>query len=263
MKDFPEVSIIIPYYNQSILLLRALRSIFFQTFENYEIIIVDDGSDEDCYPILEALKINKLSYYKLPRKNANVARNFGIRKASGKYIAMLDSDDEWMKFHLEKNIGLMKKHDCDGIFSSILCVDNNGKRIYHVRPLYENEKMINYLLDTIIGAQTSTLFMRSDAAKEILWDETLYRHQDYDFVLRFSKQFKWFANHEVTSIYHAEPNAVRSVDFNSCKKFIERNKDDILLEVYFKYHKRMLNYAIALKSEKEIIDHYLKSSMEY
>jgi glycosyltransferase involved in cell wall biosynthesis len=261
METAPEVSIIIPFYNRGKLLLRALRSVFLQTFTDYEIIVVDDGSEEDYYPVMEALQLKNLSYFKLPHQNANVARNYGIKKSKGKYIAMLDSDDEWMKHHLESNIRIMQRQDCDGIYSSVVSKGLNGARIFQVRRLYDDEKMVNYLLSTNIGAQTSTLFIEAGAAKKILWDESLYRHQDYDFVIRFNKEFKWSVNLDVTSIYHSESNPGRVVDFNSCIRFIEMNKNDILPEIYTAYHKRMLNYAIALRSEKHIIDYYAQNSV--
>jgi len=262
MNSNPQISVIIPVYNRGKLLLRALRSVLLQTFSDYEIIVVDDGSDEDYFPILEALRLNNLLYFKLQHQNANVARNFGINKAKGKYIAMLDSDDEWLKHHLESGINIMQKYNCDGIYSSVVAKNINSERIFQARPLYEGEKMINYLLATSIGAQTSTLFMKAVVAKHVMWDESLGRHQDYDFVVRFDKEYKWFANLDVTSIYHSESAPGRTVDFDSCIRFIEANKSDILPEIFRSYQKRMLNHAVAFRSEKHIIDYYLQNSSE-
>jgi glycosyltransferase involved in cell wall biosynthesis len=262
MKTVPEVSIIIPVYNRGKLLLRALRSVLLQTFTGYEIIVVDDGSKEDYFPVLEALQLKNLSYFRLSHKNANVARNYGIQQSKGKYIAMLDSDDEWLKHHLGSNIHIIQKQNCDGIYSSVMAKSLQGEKIFRTRPLYNDEKMINYLLSTDIGAQTSTLFMKAEAAKKILWDESLHRHQDYDFVIRFDKKFKWFVNPDVTAVYHSESNSGRIVDFDSCIRFIQKNKKDILPEIYKAYHKRMLNYAIALRSEKHIIDYYAQNSIK-
>jgi glycosyltransferase involved in cell wall biosynthesis len=256
METTPEISIIIPVYKREKLLLRALRSVLFQTFTDYEIIVVDDGSEEEFYPIIDVLQLKNLSYFKLPHQNANVARNYGFRQSKGKYIAMLDSDDEWLNHHLESNISIMQNDDCDGIYSSVIAKNPNSEKIFQVRQLFHDEKMVNYLLSSIIGAQTSTLFMKAEAAKKIQWDESLCRHQDYDFVIRFDKEYKWFANPDVTSVYHAENNPARIIDFESCIRFIEMNKNDIEPEICRTYNKRMLNYAIAFRSEKHIIDYY-------
>jgi hypothetical protein len=104
--------------------------------------------------------------------------------------------------------------------------------------------------------------MKVGAAKKILWDESLGRHQDYDFVIRFDKEFRWFVNLDVTSVYHSDSASGRIVDFDSCIRFIKMNKNGILPEISRLYHKRMLNYAIALRSEKHIIDYYLQNSSE-
>lgn len=261
METTPEISVIIPVYNRGKLLLRALRSVYGQTFSNYEIIVVDDGSEEGLYPVLDALKLKNLSYFKLPHKNANVARNYGIKQSKGKYIAMLDSDDEWLKHHLELNIRIIQKYNCEGIYSSVVVKDLRNEKIFQARSLYNDEKMINYLLSTGIGAQTSTLFMKAEAANKILWDESLFRHQDYDFVIRFSKEFKWFANHDATTVYHSENDPGRMVDFDSCIRFIQMNKKDILPEIYRAYHKKMLNYAITTRSEKHYINYYFQNSV--
>jgi len=260
MKNPPEISVVIPVFNRKRLLLRAIRSVLYQTFTDFEIIVVDDGSEEEISPLLEALGLENLSYHKLPHQNANLARNYGTNLAKGKYLAMLDSDDEWLKHHLESNLKIMHKHPCDGIYSSVVARSAEGSRIFQVRPLYEDEQMVNYLLSTNIGAQTSTLFMKTKAARLVRWDETLFRHQDYDFVVRFDKNFRWFVNLDATAIYHSEPNPGRTVDFGSCIRFIEQNKPDILPEVYLAYHNRMLKYAIALKSERAIINHYFRNS---
>jgi len=262
MENEPFVSVIIPVYNRGKLLLRMLRSVLSQSFTDYEIIVVDDGSEDDYFPVIEALQLKNLSYFKLPHQNANVARNHGINRAKGRHIAMLDSDDEWLKHHLESNIAIMKKYNCDGIYSSVIAKNNYTERICQVRPLYPDEKMINYLLSITIGAQTSTLFMKTDAARKIMWDESLYRHQDYDFVVRFNREFTWFANLDVTSVYYTEGNSGRVVDFNSCIRFIEMNKNDIQPDIYVAYHKRMLHYALAVRSERYLIDYYAKNSIE-
>ncbi len=263
MQTSPEISVIIPFYNRGKLLLRAIRSVLVQTCTDYEILVVDDGSEEDYSPVIETLQLKNLKYYKLPHTNANVARNYGISQANGKFIAMLDADDEWLNHHLKLNIAIMHKHNCDGIYSSVISKQAGVERIYQVRPLYENEKMVNYLLSSTIGAQTSTLFMRKEAVKNTLWDETLRRHQDYDFVVRFGNKYNWFVNLDATSIYHCENNSGKIIDFHSCIRFIEMNINDILPEIYTAYHKRMLSYAIDLRVDKSIIEYYAINSVKF
>jgi len=89
----PLVSIVIPLYNSRVTLHDCVESVLQQTHSNFEIILVDDGSDEIYTDIIGHFNDSRIAYYKLKHLNANVARNYGIVKSKGKYIAMLDSDD--------------------------------------------------------------------------------------------------------------------------------------------------------------------------
>lgn len=103
MKMTPLVSVIIPAYNNYKWLEAAVKSVLEQTFNNYEIIIVDDGSQEDLSHI-KHLNPNKILYYKNKNNGVGYSRNFGIKKATGKYVAFLDSDDFWDRRKLEIQI---------------------------------------------------------------------------------------------------------------------------------------------------------------
>ncbi|GHT70554.1 hypothetical protein FACS1894155_06460 [Bacteroidia bacterium] len=97
----PVISVIIPVYNPDESVLETIQSVLNQTYENFELIVVDDGSDFDVTTIIQQFNDSRIFFYKLEHKNANIARNYGILISSGLYIAMLDSDDIWMENHLE------------------------------------------------------------------------------------------------------------------------------------------------------------------
>jgi hypothetical protein len=176
---------------------------------------------------------------------------------------MLDSDDEWKKDHLKKNLKIALNTDCDGIYGSIILKGTDFERTFHARKLYEGEKMINYLLSSGVGAQTSTLFLKSQAAKEIHWDESLNRHQDYDFVVRFSKRFTWEVNNKATVYYNITNDQKCKVDYYSCIKFINSNKQDILPNIYNDYHLLMYKNALKHEAEKRILLHYKRNAVKY
>ena len=259
----PIVSIIIPAYNPGKLLFRALKSVYNQTFTNFEVLVVDDGSDDNTGLLIEALKMDNLYYYCIPHRNANVARNFGISQAKGDYVAMLDADDEWLTHHLDMNLNLIEGNSCDGIFSSVILKTQENQRVFRTRSLARNEKMVDYLLATGIGAHTSTLFMKKVAARDILWDDTLKRHQDYDFVIRFSKKYKWLPNPEITTIYYFGHQKQKSVDFHSCIRFIKQYKKEIAPGIYNEYHSCMLAMARDMKAGQKIISYYVNESVRY
>ena len=107
----PKVSIIIPTYNRANYLLEALDSIFQQTFKDYEIIIIDDGSTDDTQKTLrKAIEAGKVHYVFQENQGESAARNHGIRLAGGEYIAFLDSDDLFTPSKLEKQVAFLDSH---------------------------------------------------------------------------------------------------------------------------------------------------------
>lgn len=260
----PLISVIIPLYNSRNSLPDCLRSVIKQTHSNMEIILVDDGSEEEYNDIIALFNDNRVMYSKLEHSNANFARNYGIMKSRGEYIAMLDSDDLWLPNHLEECLNTVKREDADGLYGSLILKNTvNGNMMEHrVRALYDNETMMSYLLGTGYGAQTSSLFLSSESAKEIKWDESLKRHQDYDFVVRYSKSFKLKPKIKATTIYVAT-NKTKNIDFESCIRVIEENKNEIIPYIYNRYHQNMLVLAKRLNAEYPIIRHYERESIKY
>ncbi|NLR92501.1 glycosyltransferase family 2 protein [Flammeovirga agarivorans] len=101
MNNSPFFSIIIPCYNRANFIKKTLESVLIQDFNNFEIIIVDDGSFDNTKEIIDSFGDSKLRYYWKENEERGEARNFGIRKAKGKYIVFLDSDDIMLSNHLK------------------------------------------------------------------------------------------------------------------------------------------------------------------
>ena len=105
MKNPPVFSIVIPTYNRVLFLKRALDSVFNQTYENYEVIVVDDGSTDRTLSMLSEISDPRLKIIHVGNNSGTSnARNMGIQTAKGKYISLLDSDDEFLPDFLEKTL---------------------------------------------------------------------------------------------------------------------------------------------------------------
>lgn len=112
--DVDLVSIIMPAYNSGKYIKESINSVINQTYENWELLIIDDCSQDDTKRIIESYSMSnsKIQFLKLSENSgAAVARNLGVKKASGKYIAFLDSDDLWYEKKLEKQVKFMKKNN--------------------------------------------------------------------------------------------------------------------------------------------------------
>jgi len=103
----PRVSIIIPTYNRETLILKALESIFNQTYQDFEILIVDDASTDNTEQVIKELNHPQVRYFKLDKNGGQcIARNFGAKHVRGEFVAFLDSDDEWLPTKMEKQVAL-------------------------------------------------------------------------------------------------------------------------------------------------------------
>ena len=126
----PKVSIIIPVYNMEKFLPDAVNSALKQSFQDFEIIIVDDGSTDKTPDIAKRLAANdsRIRYFRRKHSNQASARNFAIRNSNGEYLAMLDADDIWEKGHLKDSIGFLDKNrDAALVFSMMdVFADNPG-----------------------------------------------------------------------------------------------------------------------------------------
>ena len=138
------VSVIIPYYNSENTIIRAVESVTKQTFTDFEIILVDDGSNDNSHIIVDDYIKNheKIDFKHYYQENAgpSEARNLGISKSNGEYIAFLDSDDSWVSNKLKIQTKLMAESKIDLLGSNINIVETNGKivRKYYIKKQLEN-----------------------------------------------------------------------------------------------------------------------------
>ena len=100
MNDNPFFSIIIPTYNRAHLIEKTIQSVLNQSYPNFEVIIVDDGSTDNTEDIIKSIQNPKLKYYKIKNSERGAARNYGIDRATGRYVTFLDSDDMYYPWHL-------------------------------------------------------------------------------------------------------------------------------------------------------------------
>src|SRR6267143_1280624 len=109
IKPMPLISVIIPTYNRERFVIKAIDSILNQTVKDYEIIVIDDGSTDGTRTALEAYS-KKIRYIYQENAGVSSARNAGIKKAQGEWMAFLDSDDEWTKDYLSTQMAHIRKY---------------------------------------------------------------------------------------------------------------------------------------------------------
>ncbi len=191
----PTISVIIPTYNRSLYIERAILSVFQQTRSCDELIIVDDGSQDDTDKVVDRLKNDhnvSLTYIYQDNSGPASARNRGVRESSSELIAFLDSDDHWYRRKLEKQINMMN--------------DNPNYLVSHTkerwmrRGKHLNQKKIHiprsgYLFDhclQLCAVGMSTVMARRELFDTIGWfNEDFHCCEDYEFWLRVSARYEF------------------------------------------------------------------------
>ncbi len=183
------ISVIIPTHNRAAVLGRAVSSVLAQSFKETELIIVDDGSADETRQIVQSFKDKRLTYYHQKNKGVSSARNLGMKKASGQYIAFLDSDDYWLPEKLEHQLRFM----LDGGFSISQTQEiwiRNGKR---VNPMDKHEKPSGWIfeksLELCLVSPSCVLMEKNLFHQGYLFNENLMACEDYDLWLRISLEY--------------------------------------------------------------------------
>lgn len=178
MKEKPLVSIIIPCYNHGKFIDDAVNSVLNQTYQNFEIIIINDGSTNNkTNQILSNYNKPKTLTIYIDNQGPSVARNTGIKASSGKYILPLDADDKIDKSFIEKTVARLEEDDNIGIaYTGVKFFGSRYKNVYN------NYKFPEALVINPIG--NSSLFRRSDWEKVGGYNENMRKGwEDYDFWL--------------------------------------------------------------------------------
>jgi glycosyltransferase involved in cell wall biosynthesis len=174
------VSIIVPTFNRKKYLHRALDSILKQSYKNYEVIIVDDGSEDGSekiiFPYLK--QYSNFKYIRHSNRKNPLSVNSGILLASGKYITLLDSDDEYEKYHLKLRVDFMKRNPGIDLIHSPAKLVGDEKDMYLPDAL--NKKKLIHINDCIIGA---TFFGKREVFTKLKGFKNKYS-ADFDFLKR-------------------------------------------------------------------------------
>jgi glycosyltransferase involved in cell wall biosynthesis len=122
------ISVIIPTFNRSHLIETCIQSVFQQTYKNFEVIVVDDGSTDNTKKVLEPyIQKKQIKYFYQKNRGQGAARNYGARHAKGEWLAFLDSDDTWKKDKLKKQINAINSHPEVALIFTNGLVWGNGK----------------------------------------------------------------------------------------------------------------------------------------
>jgi glycosyltransferase involved in cell wall biosynthesis len=190
-KEKPLISIIIPTYNRASFLKEAIESVLAQTYENWELIIVDDGSTDNTSELVKKFTDKRISYLCQQNTGAPLARNKGIQKAKGDYIAFLDSDDIWLPQKIQKQLEVFKisRFNPGVVYTGIQYIDYKGSpKKRKKNSLYRGNIFYHLLRKNL--TTTSAILAKKECFDECgLFDENLPCRQELDILIRISQYF--------------------------------------------------------------------------
>lgn len=228
-----KVSVIVPTYNRANVIGRSIKSALDQTYQDFEILIVDDGSTDETFcavePLLQLPQVRYLRHEK--NKGSQAARNTGIKSARGDYIAFLDSDDTWIPEKTELQLDALDKRGADCVVVTGIWKIQNGVRKQFFERQYEG-----YVYPELLASDGPgygcLLVPRAWLAQIGFLDERISAFADWDTCISLSKLFEFTTVGEpCVNYYQDDPHSVqknkRELALNY-QYILEKHQDDML-----------------------------------
>lgn len=210
----PVVSVVIATNNRKVWLTEALESVFAQTYKDYEVIVVDDGSEDGTSDYLKERYGNRIRLFRTEGTNGPTAKNFGASYARGRYIGFLDDDDLWYPEKLEKQVAYMEAAPDNVAIVGSGCDHINAEG----QPIWKENippSRLNYrtacIAPKLPGANSGSLIRKSVFDKAGGFDLTLTRNQDRDLWIRITRDYEVHLLPEVLSTVRIHDNPRRGV----------------------------------------------------
>ena len=227
-----KVSVILPVHNRAVVLGRAVQSVLDQSLQEWELIVVDDGSSDGSVTTAKSFADPRIHVIQLERnRGGNVARNAGLRAATAPLIAFLDSDDLYLPEKLASVAAEFERWpELDLLVDSFMKVQPSGKRVPRKNPVIlpqisggggphevrwrgpDRDTFRKALFQRQLWKATPSITVKRDLALRVMFDETLKRLQDFDFLIRASEVANCAATDQVLWVKYWDAGAISARD---------------------------------------------------
>ena len=207
-----KVSIIIPAYNAETTIKRTIESVQRQTYADYELIVINDGSTDGTSKIVRQIIDPRIKLFSYENGGLPVARNRGIERAKGEYIAFLDADDLWTPDKLEKQLAVLEANPEAGVvYSQTYCIDRQENLLYYCDPIHFEGNVLKELLLTNFLHNGSNPLIRQRAIETVgKFDSNLKSSEDWDYYLRLAALYPFAVVPEYQILYRQTANNMSS-----------------------------------------------------
>ncbi|MBO7612155.1 MAG: glycosyltransferase family 2 protein [Elusimicrobia bacterium] len=242
MNNTDLISVILPTYNRAHLIKRSVESILNQTYQNIELIIIDDGSTDNTKEVIESLNDKRIVYIYQKNQGCCAARNKGIEVARGNYIALQDSDDAWHPDKLEIQINALKENNADVVFCKVFTIGNLIKRIapkiFKEGFLKEDMLPINIWPQSLLG--------KAEVFKHNLFNPNIPTSEEIEILLRIQQKHSIYCIDKPLFDYYIQKDSLSINPENKTKAL------EYILKTYSNILKKYSNYYLEIMLGQEL-----------
>lgn len=249
------ISVVIPLYNKEKSIEQSLKSVLSQSYDDFEVVVVDDGSTDDSVAVVEAINDPRIRFVKQENGGPSKARNTGVKNAKGEWVLFLDADDELLPDALRYFAHIIKTHpDVDMFLGEVLI--NNGNT-EHLGVEYKNGLVKNPFKDHVFGRLyqcSGTTVYRKSIVEKYPFDERVRRYEDLQRIFKLYREYSLYLCHK--------PVAKVNIEFAAASRARKDIKEDFLGYLDFKgksFWEKMALYAFYLGER----DYYPEQCKKY
>lgn len=215
----PTVSVVIPAYNSQATIRETVASIQRQSFTDFELIAIDDGSSDRTVEILKGIVDPRLKVYSFPNSGLSVARNRGIERATSEFISFIDADDLWTENKLARQLETLQQNPQAGVaYSMTLVLGRDGSSIYAgTSATHEGDVLAHLLLNNFIASGSNAMLRRQAIESVGGFDPGLTSCEDWDYWLRLAAIWP-FAVVPEAQIFYRQSSRSMSADIEGMEK---------------------------------------------
>ncbi len=271
----PKVSICIPTYNRKEYLRKTVESVFAQTYKDYEVILVDDGSTDGTAEMIKSTGL-PVRYYWQENSGEAAARNKMIKFARGEFITFVDSDDLLMHDAVEKMVNVMEAEEGETIvYGPYQRIDQDGNIYGRYKRKQHSGYITKYLFQSIFVYSCGSMFPRKVLEAEGGFDTSLPVCSDYDFWLRLSLKYRFVALTEPTFKRRRHTGNISALSTENCivelkvleRFYYEKGGDEVVPKRIAMHRLSREEYRVAIAAlgerKLQVAREYLKKSFRH
>ncbi|MFB2895268.1 glycosyltransferase [Aerosakkonemataceae cyanobacterium BLCC-F50] len=205
----PLISVIIPVYNGEATIKETIASVLNQTFKDFELIVINDGSTDSTLDVVSSIQDPRIKVFSYPNGNQAVSRNRGLSHATGEYISFIDADDLWTPDKLEAQLKALQENPQAAVaYSWTDLIDEEGNFIRGGAKIYwKGESHARLLLNDFIESGSNVL-IRAEAFQEVgKFDESLPPAEDWDMWIRLAARYHYIVVPSIQVLYRVRTNS--------------------------------------------------------